>query len=87
MDRFSPASLIDLAGMLGILALVALLYTQVILRSSRSMQNPMYPGREAVAIPRDKPLVLRYRLAVHRGDTAHADIEALQREYEAVEFE
>jgi hypothetical protein len=58
-----------------------------ILRSSRSMQNPMYPGREAVAIPRDKPLVLRYRLAVHRGDTAHADIEALQREYEAVEFE
>jgi hypothetical protein len=53
-----------------------------ILRSSRSMQNPMYPGREAVSIPRDKPLVLRYRLVVHRGDTQHAGIDALQREYE-----
>jgi hypothetical protein len=53
-----------------------------ILRNSRSMQNPMYPGREAVAIPRDKPLVLRYRLAVHRGDTEHAGVDALQRQYE-----
>lgn len=53
-----------------------------ILRRQRSMQNAMYPGREAVAIPRDRPLVLRYRLAVHRGDTSHADIDALQQQYE-----
>ena len=57
-----------------------------ILRSSRSMQNPQFPGREAVAIPRDKPLVLRYRLAVHRGDSEHAGIEALQREFETVKY-
>ena len=38
-----------------------------ILRRKGSMQNPVYPGREPVALSREKPLVFRYRLVVHRG--------------------
>jgi len=36
-----------------------------ILRKQKSSQNAVYPGRKAVAVPRDKPLVLRYRLLIH----------------------
>ena len=36
------------------------------------MQNVAYPGREAVGLPRGKPLVLRHRLVVHRGGTSRA---------------
>jgi hypothetical protein len=53
-----------------------------IIRRRRSMQNAMYPGREAVELSKEKPLVLRYRLVVHRGDTAHAKTERLQKQYE-----
>jgi len=53
-----------------------------ILRKSRSMQNPVYPGRDPVLLSREKPLVLRYRLVVHRGDAQQARIDQLQREYE-----
>jgi len=38
-----------------------------ILRQTNSMQNPVFPGRGAVALPVDTPVVLRYRLIVHRG--------------------
>ncbi|QDU92648.1 DUF6807 family protein [Lignipirellula cremea] len=38
-----------------------------ILRRQKSMQNPVYPGRNAVVLPTDAPQVLRYRLVVHRG--------------------
>jgi len=38
-----------------------------ILRNQRSCQNAVYPGRHAVSIPKDKPLVLRYRLLIHKG--------------------
>jgi hypothetical protein len=54
-----------------------------ILRDRASMQNPVYPGREPKPLVRGKPLVLRYRLVVHRGDAAAAGIDKLQREYEA----
>ena len=41
--------------------------TPWILRSKTSMQNAVWPGRNAVAIPKDKPIVLRYRLLLHNG--------------------
>ena len=54
-----------------------------ILRARSSMQNAVYPGRQPVAIPRDRPVILRYRLVVHRGELAAADIERLQAAYAA----
>lgn len=52
-----------------------------ILRARGSMQNAVYPGRQLAAIPRDRPVILRYRLVLHRGELATADIERLQAEY------
>lgn len=52
-----------------------------ILRARGSMQNAVYPGRQPVVIPRDRPVLLHYRLVVHRGVLAPADIERLQAEY------
>jgi hypothetical protein len=52
-----------------------------ILRARSSMQNAVYPGRHPVAIPRDRPLILRYQVVLHRGELAPADIERLQAEY------
>jgi Methane oxygenase PmoA len=52
-----------------------------ILRARGSMQNAVYPGRQPVAIPRDRPVILRYRIVLHRGELAPADIERLQAEY------
>ena len=54
-----------------------------ILRARGSMQNAVYPGRQPVAIPRDRPVILRYRIVVHRGELAPADIGRLQAEYAA----
>lgn len=51
---------------------------QWILRQNRSMQNPVYPGRDPVPLSRTVPIVLRYRIIVHRGD---ADIARLYRDY------
>jgi hypothetical protein len=52
-----------------------------ILRSKSSMQNVAYPGREAVALPTDGELTLRYRLVVHRGAAAPGDLQRWQKEY------
>ena len=52
---------------------------QWILREKRSMQNPVYPGREAVAVSTSKATVLKYRVIVHNGE---ADIATLYSEYE-----
>ena len=54
-----------------------------ILRAAGSMQNPVYPGREAVPLRRGRPLTLRYRLVIHRGELSRARLEELQAEYEA----
>lgn len=51
-----------------------------ILRKSRSMQNPVYPGREPVELSTEKPLELRYRIVIHR-DSASTDM--LQKWFEA----
>jgi hypothetical protein len=47
------------------------------------MQNAVYPGRQPVAIPRDRPVILRYRIVLHRGELPPADIGRLQAEYAA----
>lgn len=52
-----------------------------ILRSSGSMQNPVWPGANPAHLPRGKPLVLRYRLIVHRGDLTRDTLERLHRSY------
>jgi len=51
------------------------------LRRKRSMQNPVYPGRHPVALSREKALVLRYRLIIHRGDSPDINLDKLQAEY------
>ena len=53
-----------------------------ILRNRPSMQNPVFPGREPVALPRTKPLELRYRMILHRGELDRDRIDQLQSEYE-----
>lgn len=52
-----------------------------ILRRKGSAQNPVFPGREPVPLSREKPIVLRYRLIIHRGDVNHIDLDKLQAEY------
>ena len=56
---------------------------QWILRARSSMQNAVFPGRHPVAIPRDRPVILDYRLVLHCGALAPADITRLQAEYAA----
>ncbi len=56
-----------------------------ILRAKGSMQNPVFPGREAIEVPVEKALVLRYRLVVHRGDADQVDLPGLHRQYEQEE--
>lgn len=52
-----------------------------ILRRAGSMQNPVYPGAAPVPLSMEKPLVLRYRLVLHRGAAEAKMIDAWQREY------
>ena len=47
------------------------------------MQNAVYPGRQPVVIPRNRPVILRYRIVLHRGELVPADIGRLQAEYAA----
>ena len=54
---------------------------QWILRRTGSMQNAVYPGQEPVSLSREKPLVLRYRLIVHRGDAQQINLVQLQAQY------
>lgn len=54
-----------------------------ILRARGSMQNAVYPGRQPVALPRDRPVILRYRIVLHRGELTPADFARLQAEYAA----
>jgi hypothetical protein len=52
-----------------------------ILRRERAMQNPIWPGRHPVPLSCEKPLTLRYRLIIHRGDASHMNLDELQAEY------
>jgi len=52
-----------------------------ILRRKGSAQNPVFPGRYPVPLSREKPIVLRYRLIIHRGDVNDVNLDKLQAEY------
>jgi len=52
-----------------------------ILRQANSMQNVVYPGRKPVSLSREKPLVLRYRLIVHRGNAQQINLNKLETQY------
>jgi hypothetical protein len=54
-----------------------------ILRRKRSMQNPVWPGREPITLSRENPVILRYRLIIHRGNAQHINLNQLQTEYNA----
>ncbi len=54
-----------------------------ILRQQRSMQNPVFPGREPVLLPTDKPLVLRYGLVIHPGTASRSAVEGWHADYVA----
>ena len=41
------------------------------------------PGPSTVALPRDRPVILRYRIVLHRGELTPAEIARLQAEYAA----
>jgi hypothetical protein len=52
-----------------------------ILRRERSMQNPAWPGRNPVPFKPGEPVVLRYRLVLHRGELEPPMLDRLQRDY------
>jgi hypothetical protein len=54
-----------------------------ILRASGSAQNVAYPGREPIPISTTRPLVLRYRLVLHKN----ADLNLLAGEYSRMKAE
>ena len=57
-----------------------------ILRQTSSMQNIVYPGRDRVEIPTDRPVRLKYRLILHEGKAAAVDLDLLQSEYAKTRF-
>ena len=52
-----------------------------ILRRKRSMQNPVYPGQHRVLVQQEKPLVLSYRLLIHKGDAEAIDLDAAYKKF------
>ena len=46
------------------------------------MQNVVYPGRHPIDVPQKKPIVLRHRLLIHRGNAPEADVALQQKKYE-----
>lgn len=52
-----------------------------ILRQKASMQNAVFPGRERVRLEINNPLILKYRLVIHKGDGSAIDFNKLQDEY------
>lgn len=55
-----------------------------ILRQKGSMQNIVFPGRDRIDLPTDKPLVLRYRILIHSGSGVNLNMPQLQKEYSLV---
>jgi hypothetical protein len=52
-----------------------------ILRSKRSMQNAAFPGQHPIPLSTTQPLVLRYRVVLHREPVDAATIDKWQAEY------
>lgn len=57
-----------------------------VLRRKESMQNARFPGQQTYKLPKNEPLVLRYRLIVHRGNLSIEAIDKLQDEYNKMSF-
>jgi hypothetical protein len=55
-----------------------------ILRKKGSMQNIVFPGRDRTDLPKNKPMVLRYRLILHKGDASSLNIDGIINEYSKV---
>ena len=57
-----------------------------ILRSpaAPSMQNPVWPGPDAVGLVRGEETRLRYRLVVHRGGASRVDLDTVAAEFAAM---
>ena len=49
-----------------------------------SMQNPVWPGPEPVAVPMGNEIRLRYRLVVHRGDATNLDLASIAGDFAAM---
>lgn len=54
-----------------------------ILRSEKSMQNIVFPGKERVRLPKDVPIVLFYQIVIHDEGVRSIDIKKVQSEYES----
>jgi hypothetical protein len=54
---------------------------QWILRQKGSMQNVVFPGRDRIDVTKDKPVILRYRLIIHKGGAASLDMDGLLKEF------
>jgi len=52
-----------------------------ILRRSGSCQNAAWPGRDPVPLSKTKPIILNYRLIIHRGNASDISFDKLQAEY------
>ncbi len=52
-----------------------------ILRRKGSAQNPVYPGRHPITLSRNKPVILCYRLIIHRGKLSGGQLDKLQAKY------
>ncbi|GIX00724.1 MAG: hypothetical protein KatS3mg111_4056 [Pirellulaceae bacterium] len=55
-----------------------------ILRQEKSMQNVVFPGRLPVVLPTAAPLVLRYRMVIHRRDFPVALLNDLHLDFQAI---
>ncbi len=52
-----------------------------ILRRSKSMQNAVYPGRNAVSISKINPTVLKYRLVIHNGSSTDINLSDIYKDF------
>ncbi|HCU20440.1 MAG TPA: hypothetical protein DF818_14390 [Bacteroidales bacterium] len=55
-----------------------------ILRQVTSTQNIVFPGRQRVNLSMDKPVVLRYRLVLHKGSALDVNIAQLKEQYDKI---
>lgn len=55
--------------------------TPWLLRQKRSMQNPAFPGRSPIPLSRKKPLILKYRIIIHKGTLSIPQINNLLNEF------
>ena len=59
-----------------------------ILRSKvKSMQNPVFPGRQPIALSQTEPTILRYRILLHRGEQTVDQLNAWYKEYSEVDLD